>query len=152
MVDAQWVRTLLIALLMSWVLAEAQEPVEVVYFQGRIKGIPERKSGKLDASDPENLRFTWDKGSWKVPYTQIKTIYLSLTRQSVMVEVFGVPGAKRKLLMSLVYTDEQGNNRNGVFILSGTSSSELVRTLENKSQRHAVYESVEARRAAGASP
>jgi hypothetical protein len=133
-------------------LAWAQEPIEAVYLQGRIKGIPEKKSGKLDSSDPEILRFTWDKGSWKVPYTQIKTIYLSMTRQSVMVEVFGVPGAKRKLLLSLVFTDDQGNSRNGVFILSGTSNYELVRTLESKTQRQAVYESAEARKTAGAPP
>jgi hypothetical protein len=152
MLGSSRVQNLLIALVMFVALVSAQEPVEAVYLQGRIKEIPERKAGKLDPSDPEVLRFTWDKGSWKAPYTQIKTIYLSMTRQSVMIEVFGVPGARRKVLMSLVFTDEQGNSRNGVFILSGASNHGLLQTLEKRSGRQAVYESAEARKAVGAPP
>src|SRR5262245_54633357 len=133
--------------------AMGQVEVPAAYFEGVVKEMPEKKPGKLAANDSETLEFTWDKGSWKVPYAQIKTIYVSLTRQSELGQVFGLGGyvagrlKKRKLLLSLILADEQGRNRRCVFFLPEAASLKLFEVIEKKSGRNVVYESEEARRA-----
>ena len=129
-------------------LAQAQTSIDAAYYQGRVEELPQRKPGKLDVSDAEILQFTWEKGSWKVLYSEIKTVYISLSRRSVMVEVFGVPGAKRKLLLSLVVADRPGGARNCVFYLPRGATRDFMRTLETKTGRRVVYESEEARKGA----
>src|SRR5262245_22442462 len=121
-------RSLIVAIVLSLPLATSamgQINVPAAYFEGTVKEeMPVKKPGKLAANDDgEALEFTWDKGSWKVPYTQIKTIYLSISRQSELGTAFGLGGyavgrlKKRKLLLSLILTDEQGRNRRCVFFL-----------------------------------
>jgi hypothetical protein len=82
----------IVLMLLSATAAMGQVDVPAAYFDGAVKEMPEKKPGKLLANDGEALEFTWDKGSWKVPYSQIKTIYLSLSRQSELGQVFGVGG------------------------------------------------------------
>ncbi len=134
-------------------VAMGQIDVPAAYLDGAVKEMPEKKPGRLLASDGEALEFTWDKGNWKVPYSQIKTIYLSLSRQSELHQVFGLPGyavgrlKKRKLLLSLIFADEQGRNRRCVFFLPEAAPLKFFETIEKKSGRNTVYESEEARRA-----
>lgn len=129
----------------------AQIEVPAAYFEGAVKEMPEKKPGKLIAADGDQLEFTWEKGSWKVPYTQIKTIYLSLSRQSALGEVFGLEGyaigrlKKRKLLLSLMLSDGQGRPRRCVFFLPQAAPREFMEMIEKKSGRNVVYESEEAR-------
>lgn len=132
---------------LSW----AQTNIEVVYRQGRAPGVTENTRGTLDTSAADLLQFTWEKGSWKVPFPQIRTIYVSLTRRPESGAVFGLPGvgAKRKLLLSLLFVDDRGANRNAVFFLPGAPLREFLQALENKTGRKIVYESEEARRAGG---
>jgi len=131
----------------------AQATYDAMYVQGRVNELPGKKPGKLDVADATALQFTWDKGTWKVPYTQIKTVYVSLSRRSAMVEAFGLPGAAigeakaRKLLLSLNLTDESGTNRNCVFFLHGPAAPEFWKILEAKTGR-LIFESEEARKAA----
>jgi hypothetical protein len=143
----------IVLMLLSAATAMGQVDVPAAYFDGVIKEMPEKKPGKLLANDGEALEFTWDKGSWKVPYSQIKTIYLSLSRQSELGLVFSFPGyavgrlKKRKLLLSLIITDEQGRNRRCVFFLPEAAPLKFFEIIEKKSGRNTVYESEEARRA-----
>jgi hypothetical protein len=136
-------------------LAWGQTSIDAAYYQGRVEELPEKKLGKLDASDPEILRFTWDKGNWKVLYSEIKTIYVSLSRRSVLGEAFGLSGAalgaakKRKLLLSLVVADRPDRTRNAVFYLPIGATREFMQALTKKSGRTVVYESYEARQGAG---
>jgi len=148
MLRSRCVGALAIALLLVTTLAQGQTTIDAAYLQGRVEELPKNKPGKLDAADAETLQFTWEKGSWKVLYSEIKTVYVSLTRRSVMVEVFGLPGAKRKLLLSLVVADRPGATRNSVFYLPKGATRDFMRTLETKTGRRAVYESEEARRGA----
>ncbi len=140
-----------VLLLLAPVAGWAQVEVTAAYFEGAVKEMPEKKRGKLIANDGETLEFVWEKGSWKVPYTQIKTIYLSLSRHSVLHEVFGLEGAvigamkKRKLLLSLILSGEQGRQRRCVFFLPQAAPRELLEMIEKKSGRNVVYESEEAR-------
>lgn len=137
--------------------ASVQSTADAVYWHGRIKELPEKKLGKLDVGDPQTLQYTWEKGAWKVPYSQIKTVYVSMSRRSALVELDIIVGAiasarKRKLLLSLNMTDEKGNNRNGVFYLPRGPLKEFLQQLEAKTGRRVVYESEEARRATEAEP
>jgi hypothetical protein len=133
------------------VAAMAQIEVPAAYFEGAVKEMPEKKPGKLIAADGETLEFAWEKGSWKVPYTQIKTIYLSLSRQSALGEAFGLAGAaagamkKRKLLLSLMLSDGQGRPRRCIFFLPQAAPREFMEMIEKQSGRNVVYESEEAR-------
>jgi hypothetical protein len=136
------------ALLLVATLTQAQTSIDAAYYQGRVDELPQKKPGKLDASHAEILQFTWEKGNWKVLYSEVKTVYVALSRRSVMVEVFGVPGAKRKLLLSLVVADRPGGARNCVFYLPRGATREFMRALETKTGRRAVYESEEARKGA----
>jgi len=138
-----------VVLLFSTPLAWGQTSIDAAYYQGRVEELPEKKPGKLDASDPEILVFKWQSGTWKVLYSEIRTVYVSLTRRSVMVEAFGVPGGKRKLLLSLVVADRPGKTRNAVFFLPAGATREFMQALEKKSGRTVVYESYEARKGAG---
>jgi hypothetical protein len=54
---------------------------------------------------------------------------------------------KRKLLLSLILTDEQGRNRRCVFFLPEAAPMKFFEIMEKKSGRNTVYESEEARRA-----
>jgi hypothetical protein len=148
-------RFLIAAIVLSLPLATSvmgQISVPAAYFEGAVKEMPEKKAGKLEANDGEALEFTWDKGGWKVPYTQIKTIYISLSRQSELGQVFGLGGyavgrmKKRKLLLSLILADEQGRNRRCVFFLPEAAPLKFFEIIEKKSGRTVVYESEEARR------
>jgi hypothetical protein len=135
-------------------LLSAQITYDAMYVQGRVKELPEKKPGKLDVADATVLQFTWDKGTWKVPFSQIKTVYVSLSRRSAMVEAFGLAGAAigeakaRKLLLSLNLTDESGTSRNCVFFIRGAAAPQFWKTLESKTGRAAIFESEEARKAA----
>ena len=149
-------KSLFAAILLSLPLAASamgQINIPAAYFDGAVKEMPVKKAGKLAANDGETLEFTWDKGSWKVPYTEIKTVYLSLSRQSALGEIFGLEGyavgrlKKRKLLLSLILTDEQGRNRRCVFFLPEAAPLKFFETIEKKSGRNVIYESEEARRA-----
>jgi hypothetical protein len=149
-------KSFILSIVTSLLLATAamgQVDVPAAYIDGAVKEMPEKKPGKLLANDGEALEFTWDKGSWKVPYSQIKTIYLSLSRQSELGSVFGLGGyavgrlKKRKLLLSLILADEQGRNRRCVFFLPEAAPMKFFETIEKKSGRNTVYESEEARRA-----
>lgn len=147
-------RTVLLVVLAYGVLtslAWAQTNAEAVYRQGRAAGLLENTRGKLDASAGDVLQFTWEKGSWKVPYAQIKTLYVSLTRRPESGAVFGLPGvgAKRKLLLSLLFVDDRGSNRNAVFFFPGAAPREFLQALEGRTGRKVVYETEEARRASG---
>lgn len=129
----------------------AQEKADAAYFEGMVKEMPVKKPGKLIAGDGPDLEFTWEKGSWKTPYRQIKTIYLSLTRQSALGELFGLTGAavgamkKRKLMLSLILTDDEGKSRRCVFFLPYAATPKFFSVIEEKSGRKVVYESEEAR-------
>jgi hypothetical protein len=148
MPEGRRVLALATLLLLATSPAWAQSSVEAMYLQGRVKELPKKKPGKLDVSDADFLQFTWQKGSWKVPFAQIKTVYASLSRRSALVEL-GIPAdRKRKLLLSLTLTDEQGKSRNCVFFLPRGSTREFMRELETKSGRGVIYESAEARKAA----
>jgi|GEM_PF-6173206 len=131
----------------------AQSKVDAAYLEGAVKELPEKKPGKLSAGEGDALEFTWDKGRWQTPYKQIKTIYLSLSRHSVLGEAFGLAGAaagamkKRKLLLSLILTDETGRSRRCIFYLPQAAPREFFERLEKQSGRKVVYESEEARRA-----
>jgi hypothetical protein len=137
--------------LMLAVAAQAQIEVPAAYFEGVVKEMPEKKPGKLIAADGETLEFAWEKGRWKVPYTQIKTIYLSLSRQSALGEAFGLSGAavgamkKRKLLLSLMLSNGEGRPLRCVFFLPQAAPREFMEMIEKKSGRNVVYESEEAR-------
>jgi hypothetical protein len=141
-----------LCLLLS-VTAAAQIRVPAAYFEGAVKEMPEKKPGRLVVGDGDELEFAWEKGSWKVPYAQIKTIYLSLSRHSVLGEAFGLYGAavgamkKRKLLLSLILAGEDGRQRRCVFFLPQAAPAEFFAAVEKKSGRKVVYESEEARRA-----
>jgi hypothetical protein len=135
-------------LLLVATLAQAQTSIDAAYYQGRVEELPKNKPGKLDAGDAEILQFTWEKGNWKVLYSEVKTTYVALSRRSVMVEVFGVPGGKRKLFLSLVVADRPGATRNCVFYLPRGATRDFMRALETKTGRRVVYESEEARKAA----
>lgn len=154
MVRARTVFVLLILFVLSAGVAWAQQSFDAMYMQGRVRELPEKKPGKLDVSDADALQFTWEKGSWKVPFSQIKTVYVSLSRRSALGEAFGLAGAaigeakKRKLLFSLSLTDEKGTNRNAVFFLPGAPPPEFWQALEAKTGRPVVYESEEARKGA----
>jgi hypothetical protein len=130
-----------------------QTSADAAYVEGRVKELPKKKPGKLDVTDERVLQFQWTGGDWTVPYNQVKTVYVSLSRRSALGEAFGLAGAavgaakKRKLLLSLNLTDDQGNNRNCVFFLPDASSPEFIQSLETKTGRKAVYESEEARKA-----
>ena len=143
------------AMLLVVSLAEAQT-ADAAYLSGRVKELPPKKLGKLDISNTQALQFTWEKGGWKVPFARIKTVYVSLSRRSVLHEAFGLTGAaigeskKRKLLLSLMLSDEQGKNRNCVFFLPGAPPAEFWRVMEEKTGRKIVFESEEARQAAEA--
>ncbi len=141
-----------VVLCLSLIIAgQAQIEVPAAYFEGAVKEMPEKKPGKLIAGDGETLEFSWEKGSWKVPYTRIKTIYLSLSRQSALGEAFGLGGAaagamkKRKLLLSLMLNDEEGRPRRCVFFLPQAAPREFLEKVEKKSGRNVIYESEEAR-------
>jgi hypothetical protein len=129
----------------------AQSETPAAYFEGAVKEMPEKKPGKLIARDGEMLEFAWEKGSWKVPYKQIRTIYLSLSRHSVLGEAFGLEGyvagrlKKRKLLLSLMLKDDEGRQRRCVFFLPQAASREFLEMIEEQSGRNTVYESEEAR-------
>jgi hypothetical protein len=135
----------------------AQTTYDAMYVQGRVKELPDKKPGKLDVADATVLQFTWDKGSWKVPFAQIRTVYVALSRRSAMGEAFGLPGAAiaeaktRKLLLSLTLTDDSGNNRNCVFFIRGAASPQFWKTLESRTGRDVIFESEEARKAAQSS-
>ncbi len=134
-------------LLLAAGLVWAQNHTDAMYLKGRVKELPRKKLGKLDVSDAEVLQFTWQKGTWKVPFAHIKTVYVSLSRRTALVEL-GIPAVrKRKLLLSLNLTDEQGRNRNCVFFLPRGSTREFIRELETKTGRGVIYESAEARKA-----
>jgi hypothetical protein len=142
---------LAIGLLLAAGPAVAQTNIDAAYVRGRVKELPKKKPGKLDVSDANVLKYIWKKGTWEVPFTQIKTIYILLSRRSAMVEL-GLVGAagfakKRKVLLSLSFADDQGKNRNCVFFLPAGSSREFLNTLETKVGREAVFESAEARKA-----
>lgn len=142
---------LLSVLLLGVTLAWTQTSIDAAYLQGRVEELPEKKPGKLDASDPEIFQFTWEKGNWKVLYSEIKTIYVSLSRRSALGEVFGLSGAtvgaarKRKLLLSLIVADRPGKTRNAVFYLPVGATREFMHALETKTGRTVAYESQEAR-------
>ncbi len=141
------VLALVTLLLLAAGLVWAQNHTDAMYLKGRVKELPRKKLGKLDVSDAEVLQFTWQKGTWKVPFAHIKTVYVSLSRRTALVEL-GIPAVrKRKLLLSLNLTDEQGRNRNCVFFLPRGSTREFIRELETKSGRRVIYESAEARKA-----
>jgi hypothetical protein len=148
---AKCIMTLAITLMLATMPAGAQQPTDAAYLQGKVNALPKKKPGKLDVSDASVLKFTWDKGSWSVPFGRIKTIYVSLSRRSVMAEAFGVYGVpaavakKRKLLLSLMLTDEEGRNQNCVFFLPYAASQKFLTTLQTKSGGKIVYESEEAR-------
>jgi hypothetical protein len=133
------------------IVAQAQSRIDAAYFDGAVSELPQKKPGKLDASGDAALRFEWEKGEWKVPYTQVKTIYIALSRHSVLGEAFGLAGAaagamkKRKLMLALLLVDEQGRQRRCVFFLPYAASHEFVDAMEKKSGRKVVYESEEAR-------
>jgi hypothetical protein len=123
-------------------LVWAQNHTDAMYLKGRVKELPRKKLGKLDVSDAEVLQFTWQKGTWKVPFAHIKTVYVSLSRRPEV-----LLARKRKLLLSLNLTDEQGTTRNCVFFLPRGSTREFIRELETKTGRGVIYESAEARKA-----
>jgi hypothetical protein len=135
--------------------AEAQSPIPIkaVFMEGTVKEIPQKKTGRFSISNAETLEFSWDKGAWKTPFSRIKTLYLSLSRRSALVEPFGLPGAaigsakKRKLLLSIIIADEANNNRRCVFFLPERVSREFLEALETRSGRKVIYESEEARNA-----
>ena len=141
----------IVLILLSATAAMGQIDVPAAYFEGAVKEMPLKKPGKLLANDGEALEYSWDKGSWKVPYSQIKTVYISLSRQSELHQVFGLGGyavgrlKKRKLLLSLIFTDEQGRNRRCVFFLPEAAPQKFFEMIEKKSGRNAIYESEEAR-------
>jgi len=141
-------------LLLVATLAQAQTSIDAAYYQGRVEELPQKKPGKLDAGDAEILQFTWEKGNWKVLYSEVKTIYVALSRRSVLGEAFGLEGAaigagrKRKLLLSLSVADRPGPPRTGVFYLPRGATRDFMRALETKTGRRVVYESEEARKGA----
>jgi len=142
------------ALLLVATLTQAQTSIDAAYYQGRVEELPQKKPGKLDASDAEILQFTWEKGNWKVLYSEVKTVYVALSRRSVLGEVFGLEGAaigaarKRKLLLSLSLSDRPATTRNCVFYLPRGATREFMRALMAKTGRRVVYESEEARKGA----
>jgi hypothetical protein len=84
----------IVLILLSATAAMGQIEVPAAYFEGAVKEMPVKKPGKLLANDGEALEYAWDKGNWKVPYSQIKTIYISLSRQSELHQVFGLGGMR----------------------------------------------------------
>jgi hypothetical protein len=131
--------------------AQSGSSVKAVLMEGTVREIPEKKPGKLGASDEESLEFSWDGGAWKTPFSRIKTLYLSLSRRSTLVEVFGIPGAavgaakKRKLLLSIIIADGANKNRRCVFYFPEKVSREFLEAIETRSGRKVIYESEEAR-------
>ncbi len=133
--------------------AQSPIPIKAIFMEGAVRELPEKKIGKLSVTDAETLEFSWDKGTWKTPVFRIKTLYLSLSRRSVLGEPFGLTGAaigalkKRKLLISIIIADEANKNRRCVFFLPDTVAREFFEALETRSGRKVVYESEEARNA-----
>lgn len=149
---------LFIASLLAAGEAQAQTSIDVVYWSGSTKNIPEKKPGKLSLNDAGTLEFSWDKGTWKTQIAQLKTVYVSLSRPSALVEAFGLPGAaagaakRRKLLLSIIFADERNKNDRCVFFLYKPPTQEFLKNLETRSGRSVVYESEEARKATEEKP
>jgi len=143
-----------VTILLAAALGHAQTSVAAAYLQGRVSELPEKKPGRLDVGQADEMHFVWQDRVWKVRFTDIRTIYVALTRRSALVEVFGLEGAaigaakKRKLLLSFVLADLPGVTRNCVFFLPAGATHEFMKALESKTGRTVVYESEEARRAA----
>jgi hypothetical protein len=154
MLRLRFIFSLGVMILLAATLGHAQTSVAAAYIQGRVDELPEKKPGKLEVSHADDLQFLWNDQIWKVHYSEIKTIYVALSRRSALVEVFGLEGAaigaakKRKLLLSFVLADRPGGLRNCVFFLPAGATLEFMKALESKTGRTVVYESEEARRAA----
>jgi hypothetical protein len=77
----------------------------------------------------------------KVFYSEIKTIYISLSRRSVLMELAGLYGApvalsnKNKLLLSMGLADRPDKTRNAVFYLPAGAGREFIKSLEKKTGR-----------------
>lgn len=53
-------------------LAAALYGSEAEYLGGTVKSIPKNMTGQLDLTDPSNLVFTYSKGTYRLPFENIK--------------------------------------------------------------------------------
>ncbi|MGH9427204.1 MAG: hypothetical protein ACRD2L_12980 [Terriglobia bacterium] len=125
--------------------------LEGVSYAGGQAPMPKNVTASVRVGD-EALNLRWQTGQWDLPYEQIRTLYVSLSRPSALVELDAAlaPLAlakKRKCYLSIRYEDVNGSHKIFYFLIARGNGRSLLDALALRSKVGVVFESEEARRA-----
>ncbi len=125
--------------------------VAVAYLRGRLPHLPKKQRMHLELTG-DTLVLRWSEGEWRVPASEVTTVYVALSRHSAFPEVAGIGAATgsvkyRKLLLSLRFLDPDRDVRNGVFavLAADLGFRDFLVRLAQVAGAKLVFESEEAR-------
>lgn len=125
------------------------------YMGGTLVGLPERKEGRLDITDPEHLIFTPDDKKLKavhIPYAQVTELeYGQKAGRRVVMGVLLTPLAlfakKRSHFLTVSFTDADGKDQAAVFELGKNIIRTALTVVETRTGKEIQYQDEEARKA-----
>lgn len=150
-------RTVATILLLSFavVALSAVDATKAMYVGGTVQTIKEKKQGKLDVQQPEQLTFTPDDkklGSYGIAWSAIKELeYGQKAGRRVAVGLLVSPLAlfskKRNHYLTISYTDTAGADQAVVFELGKEIIRTHIKVIETRSGKKVQYQDEEARKA-----
>lgn len=124
---------------------------EIMYVGGTLTSIPEATKGRLDADDPEVLRFASSKGSFDIPYEGVTSIEYGQKAGrrlgvALVITVWALFSKKRKHFLTIGYTDSENRPQGVVLELPKGTPKTFITILEARTGLRCDYESEEARK------
>lgn len=120
----------------SLLMAGSPNAYETEYTGGTVASIPLKTRGQLDVSDSESLQFRYGKPSFKLPYSKITALELTMEQE----KLFGkVPVPLRKThLLTISFQGPNGERESVALVMSKTSVGEVVPVIEERSGKRAT--------------
>lgn len=125
------------------------------YMGGTLAGLPERKEGRLDTTDPDHLVFTPDDKKLTpvlIPYAQVTELeYGQKAGRRIVMGVLLTPLAlfakKRSHYLTISFTDADGKDQAAVFELGKGLIRTALTVVETRTGKEVQYQDEEARKA-----
>ncbi|MBI3683531.1 MAG: hypothetical protein HY235_24410 [Acidobacteria bacterium] len=105
------------------------------YTGGTVAAIPQYTNGKLDLSDPSELRFHYGKPTWSAPYSKIVSIEVADKQPNPWVTIPKVQRKKR--IVTILYQGEKATRQQTVFELSLHEALQALPLLEERAGKPA---------------
>ncbi len=130
------------------------EDIRVPVYAGGSVRLKVNSLATMDLKHDTDMRVVWKDGAWNLPYSKVRTLYVSLSRPTALVELAGATyGASlfglfknRKAYLSVRFEEADGSSHTCVFLVP-PGAGELVDLLAQKSGKGLTWETHEAKRA-----